>query len=66
MKRMAWCQLVLAYLLTLCGIGLLIAAFIVPPQGEIDGSVLGAFGEVMAFVGALMGIDYHYRYKQPE
>lgn len=47
----------------LVGCGLLIAGFIVPPLGIIDNSLLIAFGEVCSFVGALLGIDYTYRYK---
>lgn len=55
---------VLASLLTFCGMVLLFFAFFTPPRGEISASVLVAFGEVMTFVGALLGIDYHYRIKQ--
>lgn len=56
-------QLVIAGLVTLMGCGLLIAGFIVPPLGVIDNSLLIAFGESCSFVGALLGIDYTYRYK---
>ena len=56
-------QLVSAVVLTTLGGGLLIAGFCVPPTGVIDNRVLIAFGEIMTFVGALFGIDYHYRYK---
>jgi hypothetical protein len=45
------------------GCALLIAGFIVPPLGVIDSSVLIAFGEILTFVGALFGIDYHYKSK---
>ena len=55
-------QLRLAILLTISGIGLLMAGFIVPPLGVIDSSVLVAFGEVMTFAGALLGLDYKYKY----
>jgi len=55
--------LVIAGLVTLIGCGLLIAGFIVPPLGVIDNSLLIAFGEACSFVGALLGIDYTYRYK---
>lgn len=55
-------QLRLAVLLTVSGIGLLVAGFIVPPLGVIDSSVLVAFGEVMTFAGALLGLDYKYKY----
>lgn len=56
-------QLIIAGLVTLVGCGLLIAGFIVPPVGVIDSSLLIAFGEACSFVGALLGIDYTYRYK---
>ena len=57
-------QLVLA--VNLCGFGgiLLIAGFCCPPLGEIHHSVLIAFGEILTFAGSLIGIDYHYRYKE--
>ena len=57
-------QLVLA--VSLCGFGgiLLIAGFCCPPLGEIHHSVLIAFGEILTFSGSLIGIDYHYRYKE--
>ena len=57
-------QLVLA--VSLCGFGgiLLIAGFCSPPLGEIHHSVLIAFGEILTFAGSLIGIDYHYRYKE--
>lgn len=55
-------QLRLAVLLTVAGIGLLVAGFIVPPLGVIDSSVLVAYGEVMTFAGALLGLDYKYKY----
>ena len=38
-------QLFIAILLTLIGIALLFCGFWIDPQGEIDGSVLVAFGE---------------------
>ena len=51
---------------SLCGFGgiLLIAGFCCPPLGEIHHSVLIAFGEILTFAGSLIGIDYHYRYKE--
>lgn len=41
---------------------LLLLGFWVPPVGIIDSSVLVAFGEMSTFAGALLGIDYRYRY----
>lgn len=59
-------QLIAAVILLLVGCGLLIAGLIIPPPGEIHNSVLVAYGETLTFVGALFGIDYHYKYKNHE
>ena len=56
-------QLLSAILMIVIGCSLLIASFFVPPLGVIDSSVLIAFGEILTFVGALFGIDYHYKSK---
>ena len=56
-------RLAIATILTVVGCGLLIAGFIVPPLGIIDSSVLVAFGETSTFVGAVLGIDYNYKYQ---
>lgn len=56
-------RLAVATVLTVVGCGLLIAGFIVPPLGRIDSSVLVAFGETSTFVGAVLGIDYNYKYQ---
>lgn len=45
---------------------MLIAGFCVPPLGIIDSSVLIAFGEVMTFAGAVLGINYSYQIKLAE
>lgn len=45
------------------GLGVLVAGFSVPPIGEIHPSVLVAVGETLTFVGSLLGIRYHYKYK---
>ena len=57
-------HLLLATLLVVFGIGLIIAAFAVPPAGVIDPTVLAAYGETLTFAGALLGIDYRYRYSR--
>ena len=56
-------QLILATALCIFGCTMLLAGFICPPLGEIHHSVLIAFGEILTFSGSLIGIDYHYRYK---
>lgn len=63
LKNKTKVQLLCAVFLIVAGVGLLITGFCVPPQGEIHNSVLIAFGEILTFVGALFGIDYHYKYK---
>ena len=55
-------RLVTAAIMVWVGSGLLIAGFTVPPLGVIDNSVLVAFGETSTFVGAILGIDYSYKY----
>lgn len=59
-------QVILAIVLVAFGVILIIVAFIVPPTGVIDPTVLTAFGEILTFSGSLIGIDYHYRSKQQE
>ena len=59
-------QLGLAVALVIFGIGLIVASFIVPPLGVIDSSVLVAYGETLTFVGALIGVDYSYKFKTKE
>lgn len=38
------------------GCGILVAALIIPPPGEIHNSVLVAFGEIATFAGTLLGV----------
>lgn len=54
-------QMCIAVGMSVVGCALLVAGFIVAPLGQISSSILVAFGESMTFVGALLGIDYHYR-----
>jgi len=56
-------QLLLATILVAFGVLLIIAAFIIPPTGVIDPTVLTAFGEILTFSGAVIGIDYKHRTK---
>lgn len=56
-------QLGIAVVLVVTGLIMLMCGFWVVPVGEIDNSVLVAFGECCTFAGSLMGVDYHYRFK---
>jgi len=49
-------QLCLATLTAVFGCVLIAAAFCVPPSGVIDPTVLAAFGEILTFAGALIGM----------
>ena len=50
----------LAVVTMLSGIALLFIGLFIPPEGEIHGSVLTAFGSVCIFVASLLGISIHY------
>ena len=54
-------QILLAVLLVCFGVLLITAAFFVPPMGVIDPTVLTAFGEILTFAGAVIGIGYKHR-----
>ena len=56
-------QLALGVLLVVVGIVLLFLGFYAVPIGEISNSVLVAYGEVSTFAGALIGVDYTYKFR---
>lgn len=60
-KRLINTEKFLAIVLTFAGIALLYVGALSAPVGEISTSILVAFGEVMTFVGAILGIDYSYK-----
>lgn len=69
MKTRLTVQLAVAVFLSVAGMVLIFSGFWVEPTGEIDNSVLVAFGEVSTFAGALFGVDYRYQlhsYKKKE
>ena len=61
----SWVQLAIAVISTLFGLALVGISLFLPPRGVIDPTVLTAYGETLTFVGALIGIDYHYRERKP-
>ncbi|MEG1750096.1 MAG: hypothetical protein RRZ65_08590 [Tannerellaceae bacterium] len=63
MRRMNL-QVTMAVLLCVAGLVLIFSGFWVAPAGEIDNSVLVAFGEISTFAGALFGVDYSYQIKR--
>jgi len=66
MEKRINAQLWLGAFIAVAGIALLFWGMLMPPGGVIDSSVLVAFGEVGTFAGSLIGIDYHYRFKDTE
>lgn len=59
-------QFVFAWVLAVIGLILIFLGFFVDPMGEIHPSVLTAFGEILTFSGAILGIDYRYKFKTDE
>lgn len=57
-------EIIIASALAIAGLVLLFLGFYAVPIGEISASVLTAFGETGTFSGALLGVDYTYRYKR--
>lgn len=51
---------ILAVITMFAGLVLLFISLFIPPEGEIHGSVLTAFGSVCIFVASLLGISIHY------
>lgn len=51
---------ILAVITMFAGLTLLFIGLFIPPEGEIHGSVLTAFGSVSIFVASLLGISLHY------
>jgi hypothetical protein len=43
------------------GWGLTIAGFIVPPLGEVSGSVLAILGEAMVYAASVFGVTLYFR-----
>lgn len=60
-EKRAKVQLIMAICLVVFGCILITAAFLIPPTAEIHPSVLTAFGEILSFAGAVIGIDYSYK-----
>lgn len=56
-------QFILGVVVILAGLTMLFMGIFLPPLGIIDSSILVAFGEAATFSGALIGVDYNYKYK---
>lgn len=56
-------QFIFAVVMALGGLVLVFLGMYIEPSGEIHPSVLTALGEILTFAGAVLGIDYRYKYK---
>lgn len=56
-------QFIFAWVLVIIGVILIFFGFFAEPIGEISPTVLTAFGEILTFSGAILGIDYRYKFK---
>ena len=59
-------QFIFAWTLVLVGVVLIFFGFFSEPIGNIEPSVLTAFGEILTFCGAVIGVDYRYKFKSEE
>ena len=50
----------MAYLSLIAGFAMLFIGMYTEPKGQIHESVLTAFGVILVFVGAILGISLHY------
>lgn len=51
---------IMAIITMTAGLTLLFMGLFIPPEGEIHGSVITAFGILCTFVASLLGISIHY------
>lgn len=56
-QRTAYWTALIAFV---CGWGLTIAGFIVPPRGEVSGSVLAVLGEAMVYAASVFGVTLYF------
>ena len=56
-QRAAYITAIVAFII---GWGLTIAGFIVPPTGEVSGSVLAVLGEAMVYAASVFGVTMYF------
>lgn len=57
-NKAAYATAIIAFII---GWGLTIAGFIVPPRGEISGSVLAVLGEAMVYAASVFGVTLYFQ-----
>ena len=56
--RAAMTTAIIAFII---GWGMTIAGFIVPPMGEVSGSVLAVLGEAMVYAASVFGVGLYFK-----
>lgn len=59
-QRAAYATAIVAFIV---GWGLTIAGFIVPPLGEVSGSVLAILGEAMVYAASVFGVTLYFNHQ---
>lgn len=57
-SRAAFVTAIIAFVI---GWGLTIAGFLVPPRGEVHGSVLAVLGEAMVYAASVFGVALYFK-----
>ena len=57
-SRAAFVTAIIAFII---GWGLTIAGFLVPPKGEVHGSVLAVLGEAMVYAASVFGVALYFK-----
>ena len=59
-QKTAYVTAIVAFI---AGWGLTIAGFIVPPTGEVSGSVLAVLGEAMVYAASVFGVTMYFSHE---
>lgn len=61
-----WAKLGIGVFFALAGVGLIAWSMLIPPAGVIHATVLGAFGTLLTWAGAMFGMDSNAKIKMHE
>ena len=61
-----WAKLGIGVFFAIAGVGLIAWSMLIPPAGVIHATVLGAFGTLLTWAGAMFGMDSNTKIKMHE
>lgn len=61
-----WAKLGIGIFFAIAGVGLVAWSMLIPPAGVIHATVLGAFGTLLTWTGAMFGMDSNAKIKMHE